>query len=86
MNGGGASVEKKHAEIIRGARTMKIETELQVITCSAGHIYAVPNLVNSYFFSCPFCQMQAIAEMRDEIETLKKTISGYKGYLKERGR
>ena len=64
-----------------------INVSLKTVTCQCGTVYAVPHWINKY--DCPLCSYRSkrellnmVNERDDEIEHIKKVVSGLRGAIK----
>lgn len=59
-----------------------ISVTMEVKTCPAGHLYAIPHWSAPYAFGCPFCTYQRLEAVRAEKAKQENVIRGLRSALK----
>lgn len=68
--------------------TVDVTISLEPKTCYQGHVYAVPNWIQSHRYKCPMCANLEINNLRDQLDNdylemqhLQRSISSLKGVI-----
>jgi hypothetical protein len=60
---------------------ISVSMQMSLITCGAGHCYAVPSFSSTAYYGCPFCQETRISKLHNEKYALEQTIKGLRGTI-----